>query len=108
MRLETTLVKAAVEFLRYKGFVCWRQNVGAVIVKDEDTGKKRFIRFGVPGISDIIGWSPNGLFLAAEAKVGRNKTTPDQELFLASVRDAGGIAVVFWNLDDLEDGIGKA
>ena len=60
------------------------------------------------GVSDIIGCSPTGRFLAAEAKVGKNKPTPDQELFLASVRDAGGSAVVFWNLDDLADGINDA
>ena len=103
MRLETTLVKAAVEFLRFKGFVCWRQNVGAVSATHK--GKTRFIRFGVRGVSDIIGCSPTGRFLAAEAKVGKNKLTPDQQLFLASVRDVGGIAVVFWSLDDLADGI---
>lgn len=103
MKLETPLVKAAIEFLRYKGYVCWRQNVAAVTATYK--GKTRFIRFGVPGVSDIIGCSPEGRFLAAEAKVGHNKTSPAQTAFLASVHEAGGIAVVFWNLDDLADGI---
>ncbi len=103
MKLETALVKAAVEFLRFKGFVCWRQNVGAVSAMHN--GKTRFIRFGVPGVSDIIGCSPEGRFLAAEAKVGKNKPSAAQEAFLRDVREAGGIAVVFWNLDDLADGI---
>ena len=103
MKLENPLVKAAVQFLRYKGFVCWRQNVGAA--KITHNGKARFIRFGVPGVSDIIGFSPTGRFLAAEAKVGKNQPSAAQAAFLASVREAGGIAVVFWNLDDLADGI---
>ena len=104
-RYHTALVKAGVAFLSFKGFSCWQQNVGAVIVKDKDTDKERFIRFGVPGMSDIIGWSPKGLFLAAEAKIGRDKPSMVQKAFLESVRASGGIAVVFWNLDDLADGI---
>lgn len=101
---ETHLVKAAVKYLHMRGIPCWRQNVGAVA--SEYKGKKRFIRFGVPGISDIIGLLPwNGRFLAAEAKVGKNKVSDDQRVFLDEVKASGGLAVVFYDLDELHEAI---
>jgi len=57
------------------------------------------------GSSDLIGWVPIkitqdmvgqtfAVFLAAEGKTGKQKTTPEQEAFIGAVNAAGGRAVV--------------
>jgi len=59
----------------------------------------------VKGGSDLIGWTPVritaedvgrdvAVFTAIELKIGRLKTTPDQDRFLQAVAAAGGIAAV--------------
>jgi len=51
----------------------------------------------VNGGSDLIGWTPVNdvaVFTAIEAKTGRLKPTHEQEMFLAAVERAGGIAKV--------------
>ncbi len=99
---EQHLVKAALEYLQLRGCVVWRQNQGGM--KASYRGKQRFIRFShQAGISDIIGWTPTGKFLACEAKVGRNKPTESQQAFIDAVNESGGVGVVFWSLDDLEE-----
>lgn len=64
------------------------------------------------GSSDLIGWrsvtvTPEmvgrqvAVFVAAEGKVGRRKPTQEQESFVNAVRAAGGLAGVFYTLDDV-------
>ena len=55
---------------------------------------------GLKGISDIIGVSADGRFVAIELKAPGNKPTADQETFLENVRRNGGVA--FW-ADSVED-----
>lgn len=101
-RNETALVKAAIDFLTMKGIRAWRENSGGMTATHN--GKKRFVKFsGAPGKSDIIGILPNGRFLAVECKTGKNKPTEIQQAFLAMVKDAGGLAIVAWDLDDIDE-----
>lgn len=98
---ETALVKAAIEFLRLRQIMCWRNNTG---VLRNPVGRP--VRFGIAGSSDILGIIPSeGQFLAAEAKMPGRKPTPVQEAFLSEVRDAGGLAIVFHDLDELEQAL---
>lgn len=96
---EKAVVKACLEYLRFKGIVCWRQNTGAAVAQYK--GKRRFVRFGVPGISDILGCMPGGRFLAIECKVGKNTPTSAQHHFLEQIRKAGGVAIVARSVDDV-------
>ena len=100
---ETALINAAVKWLAYQGCLVWRQNQGGVKIEN------RFVRFthGIKGISDIVGITPSGRFLAAEAKIKPNKLTRDQAWFLDRVRALGGAAIVFYNLEELEEKLRK-
>src|SRR3990167_4955078 len=103
-RRESDLVREALRFLnRIPGVVAWRTNVGAVSA--DHKGKRRFVRFGFAGLSDIIGWqqSTDGVhqagplvarFLAVELKTGTGKLTPQQQGFLELVNKSGGIGFV--------------
>jgi hypothetical protein len=56
-----------------------------------------------PGISDILGFNrKTGLFMACEVKSGKDELSDDQEQFLEEVKQAGGIALVVRNNDDIE------
>ena len=70
--------------------VCWveRMNSGAARVGG------RFIRFGWPGCSDVIGQLRDGRFLAVEVKAATGRPSPEQALFLERIRCAGGVAFV--------------
>lgn len=49
--------------------------------------------FGRAGVPDIIACL-NGSFLGIECKAGNNTTTPMQDIELAAIKQAGGIALV--------------
>ncbi|MCZ2414408.1 MAG: hypothetical protein LC136_09170 [Burkholderiales bacterium] len=97
---ETALVRQCLEVLRLYRVTAWRMNVGAV--KATYAGRDRFVRFGVPGMSDIIGlMRPSGRLVAIECKVGRRRETPEQAAFQRDVRQAGGLAWTIRSVDEL-------
>lgn len=120
---EGETVKAIVDYLQMRGYLAWRMNTGAF--KAEHAGKTRFHRFGVKGMSDVIGvvpwcmarmvpvwaghephWAHScqiGRTLAIEVKSATGKPTPEQVAFLAAVVRAGGIAFVARSLDDVRE-----
>jgi len=95
------LTRHALRVLDLKGFHVWRQNNGAVY----DPVKKVFRRnSSTPGISDIIGFHrKTGQFIACEIKAGKDKLSPEQEVFLAGVKRAGGVALVIRAIGELEE-----
>jgi hypothetical protein len=60
------------------------------------------IRMASPGTSDITGCSKDGRFVAVECKIRPNKPTELQEAYLEEVRKRGGIALVAYDLSDVE------
>ena len=99
---EKELQSAIIEYLTLNSIFHWRQNTGAFVA--EYKGKKRIVRFGVPGISDILGVQRGRLF-AIEVKARGGKLTYLQENFLKNVSDHGGIAIVARSLDDVIEGL---
>ncbi len=107
---ETALVFQILTYLGWvsKSFV-WRQNTGAAnysYIDPYGKVKKRHVKFGFAGISDIIGCY-KGRFLAIEVKVGKNKQTLSQKLFAESVILSGGIFILAYSLDDVINGLEK-
>jgi hypothetical protein len=97
---EQDILNQCLQWLQLKGYHVWRQNQGGM--KASYKGKSRFIKFcSMPGVSDIIGFSPNATFVAVEVKRPGKETRSDQEDFLNRVREAGGIALCVHSLDEL-------
>lgn len=72
------------------GCLIWRNNTG--ILKDANG---RPIKFGLcKGSADLIGIAKDGKFLAVEVKTATGRVRPEQELFIAAVKRAGGRAGV--------------
>jgi hypothetical protein len=66
----------------------------------------RPVKIGVPGVSDLIGWttvSAVAVFTAIECKSARGRLTPEQSAFLDVVRSMGGRAGVARSVDDARD-----
>lgn len=98
---EQSLIKPCIDLLTLRGCFVWRQNAGGM--KATYKGRDRFIRFShQEGISDIIGIAPDGRFIAVELKVGKNKPTDAQATFLAEVKARGGIAIVAYSVEELD------
>lgn len=99
---ETQLVKACLQWLALKGVAAWRQNTGAMVASYK--GKRRFVQFGRPGMSDILGLLPRqgGRFLAIECKLPGRKLSTTQEGFLADIIASGGVGIVVHSIDELQ------
>ena len=94
---EGDLVKDCIRWLKGQWCFVWKQNQGGM---KTDT---HFIRFAhVDGVSDIIGMTPFGRFIAVECKQPKKKPTAKQQAFLDEVKSQGGIAIVAHDLTELE------
>lgn len=67
---------------------CERQNTGSARIGG------RFVRFGWPGCSDVLGQLRDGRFLAVEVKAPKGKLRPEQAVFLERINGAGGLGFV--------------
>ena len=98
---ESDLVKACLVWLRTckPAGVWYRSNTGAFA--GEYNGKKRFVRFGVPGMSDI-GGVLNGRAIFIECKTATGKLSENQITFGEQVTRAGALYAVVRSLEELE------
>ena len=65
-------------------------------------GSRAWIPGSLPGISDILGVQRGtGRMMAIEIKTSTGRTTPQQEAFLARIRDCGGIGIVARSVEDV-------
>lgn len=96
-RPEAAALLEVLKALRSHPSVAWceRQNSGAY--KDGS----RFIRYGWPGCSDVLGQLKDGRFLAVEVKSATGRLRPEQAAFLELVAAAGGVAFVARNCADV-------
>jgi len=78
----------------------WKMNVGAAVYEGKN-GKKRFVRFGFKGLSDILGIHKiKGKLIAIECKIWPNTLEPAQEDFRELVISSSGIYVLAYELED--------
>ena len=98
---EAAALVEVLQALRAHPAVAWceRQNSGAARVGN------RFIRFGWPGCSDVIGQLRDGRFLAVECKAPEGRVRPEQQVFIDRVRSGGGVAFVAKNCLDVFDAL---
>jgi VRR-NUC domain len=89
-RLESAALVEVLKALRAHPAVSWaeRQNTGSARIGG------RFIRFGWPGCSDVLGMLRDGRFLAVECKSPTGKLRPEQAVFLERINGAGGVGFI--------------
>ena len=106
MRNETegAIQKVILDYLKLKKYLVFKhRNVG---IYKQATNSYIPLSFGEKGISDVIGCSPQGTFIAVEVKKPGGKPSPDQLRFLEEVKVRGGIGILAYSLDDVIKEIG--
>jgi hypothetical protein len=89
---EAEILKTALAILRANGIFAWRNNTAAFF--PESDGRRRCVRCGLPGSSDILGILPDGRFLGLEIKRKGERPRPDQVEFMRQINMSNGVA--FW------------
>ena len=112
---ESDVQAACLQYLKFKGIFCWRQNQGAIPLKDG--GYRRFV--GLKGVADILGILPQraevvgegdvlfGNLLAVEVKRPGEKLRAEQQEFLARVNDHGGVGACVHSIGELEEWLSR-
>jgi hypothetical protein len=101
---ESQILKAIMSLLKRHPKVAqvWRQNSGTFQERNRD-GSVRYIRANTQrGMSDIMGILKDGRTLAIEVKSRTGRMRPGQEEFLATIRQAGGVAGVCRSVEDAQ------
>jgi len=80
------------------GVRVWRMNTGGAVDEDEETGRKRVLKFGVPGQADISGLmlQPSGVGrrLEVEVKSATGRQREAQRLWQAEIERYGGLYIL--------------
>jgi hypothetical protein len=111
---ESLLLKAVLSSAHHYKCKLYRNNVGLFETINKG-GKRRKVRTGLcKGSSDGIGYTIKevtqnmvgdkiAIFTAIETKVGKNKASPEQEMFIDEVNRNGGIAGIVRDPEELEN-----
>ena len=103
MQVEQSIQRAILDYLRFRGIFCWKNNTAGIYVKARNT----YIPSHAPGIADILGildsrFGRSGRFLAIVVKAPKGKVSPHQEAFLKEINDRGGLAFIARSVEDVE------
>lgn len=99
---EHQVQTACLQYLAVCPQVAWaeRMNTGAVKIPVPG-GKDRFVRYGFPGCSDILGMFIDGRLLAIEVKSQTGRVTNEQQKFLNLVAENKGVSLIARSVDDV-------
>jgi len=110
---ENAVLHDSLKFLQLHPAVQWARRMNAGAMRKQYRNKRgrvreHFVRFGFPGMSDILGQMRDGRILALETKRKGCKPTDDQQMFIDQVRKGHGVAGVVYSLDDTIELIAQA
>lgn len=104
MTPEGAILSALLDYLA--AVRVWRKRINTGAFSGEHKGKKRFVRFGVSGMADIISSPPNKygvpVFLWVEAKTATGRQSPAQKEFEQEVKENGHYYCVARSVEDLQ------
>lgn len=106
---EADIQRAILAALQLHPRVAWiaRMNVGVMRRPNAD-GSERAVKFGFPGLADLVGQLVDGRLLALECKRADGQLTGDQRAFLSRVAGNGGVAAVVRSVGDALAAIERA
>lgn len=93
---ERDILQAVLHLCRIHPAVYWVARINSGAFKVEG----RYVRFGFPGCSDILGQLRDGRMLAIETKTPKGRLTADQDEFLRKVGHKG-VSVVARSVEDV-------
>jgi len=97
-KLEAEVLKDCIEWLRHRGIVADRMNVGAGILSDAG-----FRKYGIEGAGDIIAILPNGRHLEVECKAGKGgRWSVSQQKRATKIERNNAIYIIVHGAEELE------
>jgi len=104
--LEKDIESSILQYLEFCGIFAWKNVTGGYFNPKTNTFRKQKSKYAINGVSDILGVY-QGKFLAIEVKTPKNKVrTEDQNHFIQTVKDKGGIAFYATSIDDVKTELG--
>jgi hypothetical protein len=97
MQVEQGIQAAILQYLRWKGIFCWKNNTAGIYVKARNT----YIPSHAPGVSDILGVLHGGRIICIEVKSPKGRISPHQQQFIDAINSAGGLAFVARSVDEV-------
>jgi hypothetical protein len=98
------LTTSCIKYATIVGYKVWRNNNGAVY--DPKIGCFRKNKNKLLGVPDIIGFHRiTGKFIGIEIKVGKDKLSPEQILFINEAINSSCICLVVKEMNDIIDKI---
>lgn len=99
---ESTLLASVCDYLAYRKHFFWRQNTAPTVQKDATGWRfRRMPNHSMRGVPDII-LVRKGQFVGLEVKPKGKYQSPDQKIFEALVKEAGGAYHVIRSIEDLQ------
>lgn len=89
---ESDVQDSALTILSLHPLIQWCLRLNTGVANMGTPHSPRFVRFSSPGMSDIIGQTTSGLFVAIECKTKGEVPTDDQWEFLCNVANGRGIS----------------
>src|SRR5687768_8866491 len=99
MQLEQQIQAAILALLRMHGIFCWKSNTTGVY----DPTREMFRTNHYKGVSDIIGVMKGGRLIAVEVKRPGGKSSFEQQTFIDSINENGGLAFVAHSVDEVQE-----
>jgi hypothetical protein len=111
---EGTILKSVLDYLAAEHVLAFRMNTGAM--QSEHNGKKRFMRFGTPGMADVLAFpnrrSARGVLINGcshvlwlEVKSATGKQSALQKSFQAQVEAEGHRYAVVRSIQDVKEAL---
>jgi hypothetical protein len=94
-KLHSELVNSCLELLHMHGILSWKNHVGAVRMG------KRFIRFGVRGLPDIL-LVLHSRLIGIEVKTGAGRQSREQQIMQSRFEAAGCTYWIVRSIDELD------
>lgn len=99
---EAAVLASVLKFLHVHPSVAWARRMNSGAFQIGQGASARWFRAGFTGCSDILGQLKDGRFLAIECKAERGRVSPEQQAFLDTVRQNGGVACVARGIHEVE------
>jgi len=101
---ETDIQRAILDYLAARHMLAFRMNTGAMV--SEYKGKKRFMRFGTPGMADVLTFGRYHFMdvsmpIWIEVKAEKGKQSELQKSFQKQVEREGHRYILAWSVDDV-------
>lgn len=101
--LERDIQKQIIAYLRLKNVYCWENRSQGTFDPKRRLFRQNKGKFFIKGVSDVLGITTDGTFIAIEVKRPGGKVTPEQMDFIANIARNNGIAFVAYSLKDVQD-----